>query len=339
METSLLWWDEPPAHNPCGHDEKSVNPLCAPRRRLFAELRGASCGDTLSRVAMLFWAHKPVSSLARFVDHLWCLNDAPAHQLERVLPAGTLELVINLDQDAFRIHDRERPSQYQRIAGAIVSGAYSRYFVIDTREHASIIGVHFKPGGALPFFPVPSGALADRHVELEQLWGVSARALREQLCEERGPQRRFQLLEQALLARLAGNRAPRPAACAGLEWLSAGRKVTEVASALGLSRRRLITVFTEDVGVTPKVFARIMRFQRALARAQSPDASDWSQIALQMGYFDQSHMIRDFVDFAGLTPAALRVDGSATHVKTAHIAIAQGSHLSNTPVRSSLRVG
>jgi hypothetical protein len=135
---------------------------------------------------MLFWAHKPVPSLARFVDHLWCLNDAPAHQLERVLPAGTLELVINLDQNEFRIHDRERPGQYQRFAGAIVSGAYSRYFVIDTREHASIIGVHFKPGGALPFFAVPPGALADRHVELEQLWGVSARELREQLCEERG---------------------------------------------------------------------------------------------------------------------------------------------------------
>jgi AraC-like DNA-binding protein len=288
---------------------------------------------------MLFWAHKPVPSLARFVDHLWCLNDAPAHRLERVLPAGTLELVINLDQNEFRIHDRERPGQYQRFAGAIVSGAYSRYFVIDTREHASIIGVHFKPGGALPFFAVPPGALADRHVELEQLWGVSARELREQLCEERGLQRRFRMLEHALLTRLAGHRGPRPAACAGLEWLSAGRKVTEVASALGLSRRRLITVFTEDVGLTPKVFARITRFQGALAHARSLNPTDWSQLAHQAGYFDQSHMIRDFADFAGLTPRALHVHCVATQVKADHVAISQSSHLSNTPISSSIRVG
>ena len=288
---------------------------------------------------MLFLAHQPVPALARFVEHLWCLNDAPAHQLERVLPAGTLELVINLDQDEFRIHDRDRPERYQRFAGAIVSGAYSRYFVIDTREHASIVGVHFKPGGALPFFGVPPGALADSHVELEQLWGVGARELRERLCEVSSHQRRFQLLERALLARLTENRAPRPAACAGREWLGAGRRVTEVASALGLSRRRLITVFTEDIGLTPKVFARITRFQRALARAQAPDAIDWSRVALQTGYFDQSHMIRDFVDFAGLTPTALRVHGAATHVKADHVAIAQGSHLSNTRASSSARVG
>lgn len=297
------------------------------------------CGGTLSAGAMLFAAHKPVPALARFVDHLWCLNDAPAHQLERVLPTGTLELVINLDQDEFRIHDRDRPGRYERFAGAILSGAYTRYFVIDTREHASIMGVHFKPGGALPFFAIPPGALADSHVELAQLWGTSARELRDRLCEARSQQRRFQLLEQALLARLGQRRAPRAAACAGLEWLSTGRKVTEVASELCLSRRRFITVFTDDIGLTPKVFARIARFQRALARAQAPDACGWPQIALQNGYFDQSHMIRDFVDFAGLTPRALRVHGAATQVKADHVAIAQGSHLSNTPASPTVRVG
>jgi AraC-like DNA-binding protein len=284
---------------------------------------------------MLFRAHIPVPALARYVDHLWCLNDAPAHQLERVLPAGTLELVVNLDQDEFRIHDRDHPGQCRRLAGAIVSGAYSRYFVIDTREHASVIGVHFRPGGALPFFGLPPGVLSDSHIELSQLWGSCAHELREQLCNARSHERRFKLLEQALLTRLDSKSALRPAACAGLDWLSAGRTVNDVAKELCLSRRRFTTVFSEDIGLTPKIFARIARFQRVLTHARADAALDWSQLALSAGYFDQSHMIRDFVDFAGLTPATLRVHGAATHVKTDHVAIAPTSHLSNTAADQS----
>lgn len=288
---------------------------------------------------MLFLAHQPASALARYVDYLWCLNDAPAHQLERVLPSGTLELVINLDQDEFRIHDPDDPSRYQRFAGAMLSGAYSRYFVIDTREHASIMGVHFRPGGALPFFGLPPGALADHHVELVQLWGASARALREQLCTACGPERRFELLERALCERLAHARKPRPAAAAGVVWLRAGQKVSQVAQELGLSRRRFITVFSEDVGLTPKLFARIARFQRALPRIQTQGAIDWAQLASEAGYFDQSHMIRDVVDFTGLAPGSLRACGAATPVKADHVAVAAGSHLSNTPAHPGRRVG
>lgn len=367
MTSSLPRQDEPPAQRRCGQHEKFVNPRlvsrgsvrppiesragtitrsakhAAPQRARaswrLGPWRPLPWGGTLLSVAMRFLAHKPAPPLAGFVDHLWCLNDAPRHQLERVLPAGTLELVINLDRDEFRIHERDHPQRFQRFEGAIVSGAYSRYFVIDTREHAAIMGVHFRPGRALPFLGLPPGVLADSHVELSQLWGVSARSLRERLCEARSPERRFQLLEQALLTRLEQTRGPRRAACAGIEHLCAGGKVSEIAAELGLSRRRFITVFSEDVGLTPKVFARVMRFQRALTATQAPGAIDWSQLALLAGYFDQSHMIRDFVEFAGLTPAALRGHAAAMQVKADHVAVVQGSHLSNTPLDSVNRVG
>lgn len=278
---------------------------------------------------MLFRIHKPAPALARYIDHLWCLSAAPAHTREHVLPAGTLELVINLAEDEFRIYDREQPERCQRFAGAMVSGVYSRYFVIDTREHASIMGVHFRPGGALPVLGLPPGALADTHVELSQLWGARARELREQLCEACSCEQRFELLERSLLARLLDLRV-RPAAHAGIAWLEAGRKVAQVANDLSLSRRRFISVFSADVGVTPKLFARIQRFQRALTAANAAAQPDWPQLALACGYFDQSHMIRDFVDFAGVAPAALR-SRAQDDVKADHVAVASGSHLSNTP--------
>jgi AraC-like DNA-binding protein len=287
---------------------------------------------------MLFLVHKPAPALARFVDHLWCLRDAPVHAREHVLPAGTLELVINLSEDEFRVYDRERPERFQRFAGAMVSGAYSRYFVIDTREHASIMGVHFRPGGALQFLGLPPGALADTHVELSQLWGARASDLREQLCAACSYERRFELLERALLERMA-DASLRPAAAAGIALLGAGRKVGDVAKLLSLSRRRFISVFSADVGTTPKLFARIQRFQRALQCAHAPDQLDWSQLALASGYFDQSHMIRDFVEFAGVAPAELRNRGQHD-VKADHVAVppGPGSHLSNTPAPGALTI-
>jgi AraC-like DNA-binding protein len=280
---------------------------------------------------MIFLVHTPAPPLARFIDHLWWLSDAPAHGKEHIVPAGTLELVINLDEDEFRIYERDDSEHCQRLAGAMVSGAYSRYFVIDTREHASIIGVHFKPGGALPFLGVPAGALAATHVELDMLWGPAARELREKLCAAISPERRFDVLERALMQRLSSRFEMRHAAQSGVESLRRGLKVREVAEDLALSQRRFITVFNADIGLTPKLFARITRFQRAFAIAQNASDPDWARLALEAGYFDQSHMIRDFVEFSGFAPTAMRRRRNEP-VKDHHVAVpeALGSNSSNT---------
>ncbi|HEX2680454.1 MAG TPA: DUF6597 domain-containing transcriptional factor, partial [Candidatus Dormibacteraeota bacterium] len=91
------------------------------------------------------------------------------------------ELVINLRDNELRIYDRARTGVCERFSGAIVSGAYGRYFVIDTAEEASLLGVHFKAGGAFPFFGPLVSELVDTHVDLETLWGHSGRELRERL--------------------------------------------------------------------------------------------------------------------------------------------------------------
>src|SRR5688572_22765902 len=124
---------------------------------------------------MRYIEREPTAALSGWVDKLWCLSDAPCHARERIVPSGTLELVINLYEDEIRIYDTVDAPHCRRLSGAVVSGAYDRFFVIDTREHASVIGVHFTPGGAAPFIGLPAGALANTHVDLETLWGTSAR--------------------------------------------------------------------------------------------------------------------------------------------------------------------
>ena len=86
--------------------------------------------------------------------------------------------------------------------------------------------------------------------------------------------------------------------------ISQARTVSEVAKLTGYSRRRFIELFNDEVGIKPKIFSRIQRFQAALELVKRASPVSWSEIALACGYYDQAHLIRDFQTFSGLTPAA-----------------------------------
>lgn len=267
--------------------------------------------------------HRPAAALRPWIDKLWALRDAPAHDRERILPSGTLELVFNLQEDEFRIYREDGHTPCQRLPGAIVSGAYDRSFTIDTREHASVVGVHFAPGGAAALLGVPLGELRNAHVPLEALWGGEARLLRERLCAARDTSERFRILEWLLRQRLGAAGAGwgrHPAIPLALAGLSQGASVGSVVSRAALSHRRFLELFTASVGTTPKVFARICRFQRALDEAARLPAPDWTRVAMGAGYFDQSHMIREFLELGGCGPSTLRRLG-AVRVKEHHLAL------------------
>jgi AraC-like DNA-binding protein len=259
--------------------------------------------------------HRPGPPLDIFVENLWALHDAPSHSRERVVPNGTFELVVNLAENEIRVY---RENSVARYPGVVVSGAYRRGFVVDTREHASLVGVHFRPGGARPFLGTRADALSDSHVALADLWPVrDASRLREQLCEATTTTSRFRLLEAALRTHLvSANR--RRVVQAALELFSRGEtSVSEAARRVALSHRHFSDVFSAEVGMTPKLFLRIQRFQQAFAKV---GCLGQAQLALACGYFDQSHLIRDFSNFAGITPAEfarLRND----RVKRDHIAL------------------
>jgi AraC-like DNA-binding protein len=249
----------------------------------------------------------PAAPLGELIERFWLCCDAPPHPRERILPSGTVELVINLREDEIRIYDPAHPDRYTRYSGAVVSGTYSRFFVIDPLQHASILGVHFRAGGAVPFLGVPAHHLADTHVDLETLWGPAAGELRERLCAAPTAARRFSLLEAALVGRLRQPPEQRGAvavALAAFEQTDGGVRVRDLARRVGLSQRRFIRVFAAEVGLTPKLYSRVRRFQRMRELVRKAAAPDWAAVAVTCGYFDQAHLIRDFRQFCGLTPVA-----------------------------------
>lgn len=282
---------------------------------------------------MRYLARQPRPPLDDLVEYLWALSDAPVHERERIVPSGTVELVINLHANVIRVLD-PIAGIVRRFRGAIVSGCYTRAFEIDTRAHTLVTGVHFKPGGAARLLGVPPGAFANGHVDLEDLWGRDAVVLRERLCAAPTSRQRLELLERALIARLPGGGQRRRAVTTALTTLEQpGIEVGRVAQALGLSRRRFIEIFTEDVGMPPKRYAMVRRFQRALAAALRSRSAAWARIALECGYYDQAHLCRDWVDLTGVTPAEL-VGLRRIPVKEHHVAVpGAGSNLSNTRPR------
>jgi AraC-like DNA-binding protein len=247
----------------------------------------------------------PRQPLNVFVERLWHCSDAPAHSRERIVPSGTIELVINLQEDEIRIYDPERPDQCRRFSGAVVSGAYGKPFVVDTREHASIIGVHFRAGGAYPIFQMPIIHLQDTHVDLETLWGRAALDLREQLCAAATPTERFGILARAITNRLPASPISHGAVRYALDIFTSRNSdcaVGAVVKQSGYSQRRFNQLFKREVGLPPKLFTRIRRFQESRVAIDKQRKSEWAQFALAGGYFDQSHFINEFREFSGLSP-------------------------------------
>lgn len=257
---------------------------------------------------MIYRTYTPRPPLSDFVDLFWLYEgyDLP-HAKERVLPTGTMELILDLREDELRVYDGQNYEQFQSFGMALICGAHSESFVIDTASQASIMGVHFKPGGAFPFLKLPAEELRNAHVSLETLWGAKAVELRDRLLEAETPEARFCILEGILVTQAARPLARHPAVAVALKEFQDAlhtRTISDVSDRTGLSQRRFIRVFSEEVGLTPKRFCRVRRFQEVLRLIKREQRVDWGETALEAGYFDQAHFIHDFQAFSGLTPTA-----------------------------------
>jgi AraC-like DNA-binding protein len=229
--------------------------------------------------------HVPGPPLSEHVGLLW-LHDGyiAGHAQERLLPTGSMNLIVGLRDET-----------------ALFVGAHSQPGLLDTSQAISVIGAYFQPGGAFPFLNLPASELHNLDVELGDLWPAhEACAIRERL-HAAPMERKLAVLECALLERL---RRPRnPFVAFAIRELRRGQQVKPVAEQIGVSQRTFINAFAREVGMTPKLFSRVKRFQRALRMVHGRADVDWSEVALACGYFDQPHFNRDFREFSGLTPS------------------------------------
>jgi AraC-like DNA-binding protein len=251
----------------------------------------------------------PGPGLLPFVDTLWAVESrgdttpAPPRR-EHVLPTGQMHLVFRLAGGPLRIFHDGSGREGRPVGRGVVGGARSAYYVREFSNPSSSVGAQLRPGAAEALFGVTADELADRHTSLDDLWGREAAWVAEQLMEPAMVHQRIDRLESILAARLCLRRTMPHVVPFALERLRSGASIRRVVEASGYSHRTVLTLFRQSVGLTPKAYGRVLRFQRVLARISS--ATALAELAIAAGYSDQAHFSREFKAFAGVTPTEYR---------------------------------
>lgn len=236
--------------------------------------------------------HRPGPALAPYVEGLWYFDEyQSAHHHEHVLPNGRFQIVIDLSTGP----------------GAVV-GLHSRSIVIEPAAIQTLMGVLFRPGGARGFFDSPASDFYNQVIPFDLTWGPKVFRLRDRLRDVPIRQK-FETLEAALLGALERcadrRRVLHPSIRHALNQFRQSphvRTIGDIGKEAGLSRRRLSQLFREQVGMTPKLYCRLIRFRQVIRQIHTGGAVDWADMAVAGGYCDQAHLAHEFREFAGLSP-------------------------------------
>jgi AraC-like DNA-binding protein len=254
------------------------------------------------------WRPGPQHPLAWAVDRVWDFDGTLSNPRERVFPNGMLELIVQLDD----LHLDVLETGAALTPATCVVGIHSRAFVVESpRSRCRVIGVRLLPPGAWAALAHPLWELADLTIDLDDVLGAAAKELAERCQDACSGTERVRRVVPWLDRRLL--RSPvREAAEPAVRWVadrivrSRGRTaIGPLREKAGLSEARLSALFREQVGTTPKRYARIHRFSLALGMLQRSTV-DLPRVALDAGYYDQPHMNAEFRHMAGLTPRQFR---------------------------------
>ena len=249
----------------------------------------------------------PDPRLRPYVVH-YCGYDEETSTFTRRMEAPDLRapLIFNLGPP-LAVRTPVDGGDWRLFGEGFLGGLHDTYALVDTGGRQSGAEVYLTPVGASLVAGMPMRHLRGRLVTLEECFGGLGGVVREQLLEAAGWEERFALIDSFLLARVGAADPPPPSLVWALSRLHATRGALEIGSlteTLGCSRRYLIGVFNDYVGLPPKLYARILRFRHALELAQPGAGSGWAEIAQRCGYYDQAHMVRDFQQFTGHSPTA-----------------------------------
>jgi len=246
---------------------------------------------------------RPRYPLSRFVECFWTLeSDKPAAGAERILPDGCVELILNFGA-AFSQHCEERRELQPR---NFLVGQMTGPIVISPTGPVQLIGIRFHPGGTAPFLRLPLHEITDQVVELGSLSSKLERELLRVSSDALSLIKKLAAIEKFLTSELlSGETDPRVMMLAARIVKHGGSvSVDQLAHDAGISSRQLERRFQREIGLGPKLLGRIIRFQQVFRAVEQCDAA-WATIAIECGYYDQAHLIRDFHQFARQTPAVL----------------------------------
>jgi len=251
---------------------------------------------------MEYQVFEPKSELSRLIKCYWNLenNDDVPHERERVFPDGCIELIFNF-ADLMRKFENGTEEIQQR---HFIHGQLKKFIELESTGKVGIFSVRFHPAGLQPFIDFDVSDLTEKTMTVTEIWGGQGAQLEQRMRSSRNSAERVSITESFLLQRLSTKKADESISrCVDEIIESGGMKTTdELSDKLYIGKRHLERKFLSTVGLSQKLFSRIVRFNHALQLIENKDFSTFTNVAHEGGFYDQAHFIRDFKEFTGLNP-------------------------------------
>ena len=254
---------------------------------------------------MIYKEIQPSEILSKFIKCFWileCNEKKSEFTRERILPDGCMELIFHYG-DSFELHVNDYSEIQQR---SFVYGQITRFIEISPTGKVGIIAVRFFPHGALPFLHIPINEITDNTVGVPYIFGAAGRELEEKIITAANNLQRIDIIQKFLVDRLKKYLQHDSVIeeCLIRIVKSKGNvSVESLSESLNINSRQLERKFTSGIGMSPKVFSRIVRFQNIFKLLQTKRINSLTELAFENGYYDQAHFIKDFKLFSGISPS------------------------------------
>jgi AraC-like DNA-binding protein len=246
----------------------------------------------------------PEGPLQEQVEAVWASAGAGVFTEEEILPRSRTEVLFSLGE-RHCLRDREDGAGDQWFDRSFVSGLQQGPLRVESPPDSAMAGVRLRPAGVAAFLRDSPAHVAGLVVELEAILGPGVERLRDQILGSGDLRRRVLLLAAAVARHMEGAPGLSPAVRFTLAALHASQgnvPIWELVRATGFSHRWVTERFRSEVGMSPKAYGRLVRFETAFERLASLRAVRWAELALDSGYYDQAHLIREFRQLAGASP-------------------------------------
>ena len=255
---------------------------------------------------MIFEIYIPSFPLNQFIESFIYYRDYnPIHTVDRFLPDGNVNIVIDLTDYPKFIYDNDTLKEIQTCRNVWFSGIRNNYITIPSGKDSEMFIINFHKGKAYPFVQMPLHELTDSVVDGELVLTNEIMELREMILEIPLLLQKFLTVENFLVKKFSKKLIVNPFIDFAVNKIINSPNqlsIEQISRKVGYSQKHLIKIFKDNVGLTPKGFLKVNRFQKAIAEIASAKKIDWTAIAFESGYYDQAHFINDFKAFSGFTP-------------------------------------
>ncbi|MEQ8315555.1 MAG: helix-turn-helix domain-containing protein [Gammaproteobacteria bacterium] len=254
---------------------------------------------------MIYTPYSPQASIAPYIEAIFHYEQfVPDHSIERLVPTGHVFILFELDDIERHTFDNDTLVPNASYSKAFVSGMHRNYISISAHENSEMLAVQFKPFGSYPFLHEKTDLINELVVPAHEIVGDELYQLRQEMINSASTDEKFQLVDNWLQKRFDEEKTPPEDIVQFVSQLQAEpvEGLNELIEAYPASQKKLIEEFKKYVGLTPKYYQRILRFNDLLKRLQNKDEVSWTEIAHDCGYFDQSHFIKEFKHFSGFNP-------------------------------------